>query len=348
MHKQIALFSTYKGQEKTFTKDQCTWGFLSSLLEKLSSQGFEWHTLDYYQKKKITPDILLHVNTPWDYKKIPFWENKQVKKVLYLMEPELRKPHGWGSENIQKWDIIFTYKKQFVDNKKVFFAGYFVFCDLSSPVKKRKDFFCTFINSNIFPRSKLKRRRELYSKRRELIQWFQKNHPDDFCFYGYGWNRYVSGSFTGKVFRKLLLVNRIPFLQRLLVKKWMKCYGGEVNDKCKTLTQYKFVICTENRIEMDYVSEKIVDAIWSRTVPIYLGAPNITDYIPASCFIDLRKFGNNYESLYTYLKNIDEETYKQYQIAIEEFIDSPQGHYYVNFESKANKEAQILFTKLYQ
>jgi hypothetical protein len=35
---------------------------------------------------------------------------------------------------------------------------------------------------------------ELYSKRVEAIKWFEKNHPEDFDFYGIGWDRYVSSN----------------------------------------------------------------------------------------------------------------------------------------------------------
>uniref|UniRef100_UPI00404791C4 hypothetical protein n=1 Tax=Aliarcobacter sp. TaxID=2321116 RepID=UPI00404791C4 len=31
---------------------------------------------------------------------------------------------------------------------------------------------------------------ELYSKRLESIEWFENNHPQDFEFYGMGWNEY--------------------------------------------------------------------------------------------------------------------------------------------------------------
>jgi hypothetical protein len=37
---------------------------------------------------------------------------------------------------------------------------------------------------------------ELYSKRVEAIKWFEKNHPEDFDFYGIGWDRYVSSDIS--------------------------------------------------------------------------------------------------------------------------------------------------------
>jgi len=39
-----------------------------------------------------------------------------------------------------------------------------------------------------------------------------------------------------------------------------------------------FSICPENHSEINYFTEKLIDAIWTRTVPIYWGCPNIGDY----------------------------------------------------------------------
>jgi len=51
-----------------------------------------------------------------------------------------------------------------------------------------------------------------------------------------------------------------------------------------------FVLCMENTITPGYVSEKFHDGILSRRVPLYLGCPNIEDYVPTDMFVDLRDF----------------------------------------------------------
>jgi hypothetical protein len=45
---------------------------------------------------------------------------------------------------------------------------------------------------------------------------------------------------------------------------------GPVEDKLKTLRQYRFALIIENSDE--YVSEKIVDALLAGVVPLYVGA----------------------------------------------------------------------------
>ena len=57
-------------------------------------------------------------------------------------------------------------------------------------------------------------------------------------------------------------------------------------------------------------------------MPVYLGATNITDYIPQECFIDRRAFASDQE-LYLFLKRMDQETYEHYITAIQRYLASP-------------------------
>lgn len=61
------------------------------------------------------------------------------------------------------------------------------------------------------------------------------------------------------------------------------------------------------------------------SVPIYSGAPNITDYLPKECFIDFHAF-KNHEELYEYISTMTEETYKSYTNCIETFMKNPEKH----------------------
>jgi alpha-1,3-fucosyltransferase 10 len=46
------------------------------------------------------------------------------------------------------------------------------------------------------------------------------------------------------------------------------------------LAKYKFVIAIENAVCDDYVTEKLWRSLQVGAVPIYLGAPNIEEYLP--------------------------------------------------------------------
>ena len=70
-----------------------------------------------------------------------------------------------------------------------------------------------------------------------------------------------------------------------------------------------------------YITEKIFDSFFSGCVPVYWGANNVTDYIPADCFIDRRQFKDT-EAVYLHLKRITEDEFKGYQQRIAAFLAS--------------------------
>jgi len=56
--------------------------------------------------------------------------------------------------------------------------------------------------------------------------------------------------------------------------------------------EYLFTIAIENSLTYDYITEKLWHPLIAGSVPIYLGAPNVYDWLPCrtDCIIDLRKF----------------------------------------------------------
>jgi hypothetical protein len=52
--------------------------------------------------------------------------------------------------------------------------------------------------------------------------------------------------------------------------------------KHRAAQQYPFVVAMENIELFDYVTEKVYDAYFAGAVPIYLGAPNIAQYLPGA------------------------------------------------------------------
>lgn len=51
------------------------------------------------------------------------------------------------------------------------------------------------------------------------------------------------------------------------------------------------MIAFENAISKDYVTEKFFNPLVIGSVPVYLGAPNIEDFIPGkNSFVDVRNF----------------------------------------------------------
>lgn len=96
---------------------------------------------------------------------------------------------------------------------------------------------------------------------------------------------------------------RLPLLAELMRSVRIDSYGKLFNNrslpgpdrgnatKIETLRRYPFAIAFENAIEPDYVTEKIFDALLAGAIPVYLGAPNVAEFVPEGCYIDAATFG---------------------------------------------------------
>ncbi|EKE91342.1 glycosyltransferase family 10 domain-containing protein [Helicobacter pylori] len=73
--------------------------------------------------------------------------------------------------------------------------------------------------------------------------------------------------------------------------------GYNVKNKNEFLSQYKFNLCFENSQNYGYVTEKIIDAYFSHTIPIYWGSPSVAkDFNPKS-FVNVCDFKNFDEAI---------------------------------------------------
>ncbi len=73
--------------------------------------------------------------------------------------------------------------------------------------------------------------------------------------------------------------------------------GYKVENKSEFLSQYKFNLCFENSQGYGYVTEKIIDAYFSHTIPIYWGSPSVAkDFNPKS-FVNVCDFKNFDEAI---------------------------------------------------
>jgi len=282
------------------------------LKEKLKEKGIDFNTIDYYNNDPEGTYALLFFDFPRNMDK--FLKNhKNAKKFLFVYESPIKNEQNQNIENYQYFDKVFTWNKDLADNQKVFHVAYTrkfpEILEISNNQKK----LATGIFSNKLQEHPL----ELYSERVKAIKWFEKNHLEEFDLYGAGWDKYY---FQG-VLSKL---NRFKFSTKLLKPNYPS-YKGFINHKKDVYGNYKFAFCYENSTHKDYVTEKILDCLILGVVPIYLGAPNITDYVPKEVFVDKREF-ENYEKLYNYLKNMPQEKYKGYLSAIKNFVEGEKSY----------------------
>lgn len=77
--------------------------------------------------------------------------------------------------------------------------------------------------------------------------------------------------------------------------------------KRQTIKRYKFTLALENARAPDYVTEKLYEPLVAGSVPVYLGAPNVSDLAPApDSFINAGDFASP-RALADYLVELDED-----------------------------------------
>lgn len=302
-----------QNQKKIEIRDNALYKYYI-LYDTFKKAGFDIATNDLIPIEAA--DIIVYTDMP---KKLPLKKNIH-KSYLILMESPLIKKENYNLEKHECFNKIFTWDDTLVDNKKYIKFNYAFKIPSSIPKKLNKEKLCCLIVGN----KNSDDPNELYSERKKAIRWFENNHPDDFSLYGTKWNEYI---FEGpKILRAL---NRIPLVKQLMFYffgEFYPSYRGKVRNKFEVMQQYKFAIAYENIKDQEgYITEKIFDCFFAGCVPIYLGANNITDYIPKECFIDKRDY-DTYEDLYDCISNIDQTTYMNYVEHIEQFLNSEKAN----------------------
>jgi len=295
----------------------------NELFNLKSRYNFDNHYYVYFLLKERLKENNINlstqdINLPSESQFIIYNEMPKIKDIftekdiyLIIFESEVIRPDNWNIENHKYFKKIFTWNDKYVDNKKYFKINF----SHKIPNKvefniKNKKKLCAMIVGHKFKKHPL----ELYTERIKAIRWFEENHPGDFDLYGIGWDKYYFKGILSKL-------NRFDTLRKIM-KPRFPSYKGPIESKKEIYKRYKFAICYENARDIPgYITEKIFDCFFAGCVPIYWGAPNITDHIPANTFIDRRNF-KTYEKLYQYLKNMSDGECKGYLDAIKGFIKS--------------------------
>jgi alpha(1,3/1,4) fucosyltransferase len=261
---------------------------------------------------------------------------RQLRKMkhpqvhLHLAEPPIVRPDNYNPRKHEFFKTVLTWKKSMPardpEKYKFFPVANKYRPDSFSPVPYSQRKLCVMINS--FMASN--RSNELYSERVRAIHWFEKNAPQDFDLIGLNWDKPLfTGSLSLANYPLRFMYRRIKLLRHIKSHKFPSFIGPNKKSKHKTLHDYRFCIAYENSIEEDYVSEKLFDSYFAGCVPIYVGAPNVLEFVPKETFIDKRYF-KSYEELYKYLKGMSEAEYNRYLDAISAFVHSPAIHPYTS------------------
>lgn len=107
-----------------------------------------------------------------------------------------------------------------------------------------------------------------------------------------------------------------------------RCYNGNYDFKNTPWTKnddiykpYKFVIAFENSQLNGYITEKLIMPMFSRAIPIYLGAPDVNKFINTRSIIDVSSF-SSFEECITYLLKVDSDDELYNSILNEPYFDN--------------------------
>jgi hypothetical protein len=71
------------------------------------------------------------------------------------------------------------------------------------------------------------------------------------------------------------------------------------------------------------MTEKLFDCFFAGTVPVYWGSPDVTDWVPPECFIDMRRF-EGFDDLRRYLHALTPVQEDGYREAARAYLASPR------------------------
>src|SRR3989344_2052777 len=159
---------------------------------------------------------------------------------------------------------------------------------------------------------------ELITKRLEAVEYF--GSQNFLHLFGSSWDK----------------LNNLPIRWQERLRKTLDMLNPKPirrKDKFKKIAGYKFAICFENTSYPGYVTEKIIDCFAAGVIPIYLGAPDITKFVPTNSFINMRNF-SSFRSLHKYLSSISRREAFAIISKGRDFFKSPEGKLY-NHEDAA-------------
>ncbi len=109
------------------------------------------------------------------------------------------------------------------------------------------------------------------------------------------------------------------------------------DSKIQTFKPYKFSICIENTSHQGYFTEKITDCILNKTIPIYWGCSNISDFYNQEGMITFQ----NIDELIGILNVLRDEDYEFYLSAAERNYEIALG--YKDYVSNVKKKIIEVF-----
>lgn len=276
------------------------------LREAFLRQGIELNTPDVNQGRAVAFDLFLEGKE--------FVEDGIPKYLVALENPYINRLN-------QDRDYCRRFRKVFAWDKRLHDLPNMVPIMVPNrlefgpfPSFAERDIFSCLINANKLFREPPPN--DLYQERLNTIRWYEHHALEHFELYGMGWQKPTPAFTTwGKLKRSIASLRAKAFGHPPFPS-----YRGTVRDKREVLRRSKFSYCYENTRGPDnYITEKIFDSLLSGCVPVYWGAENVLEHIPAECFVDRRRFADT-AAVHAFLRSITQERSAQYQQDIARFL----------------------------
>jgi hypothetical protein len=290
---------------------------------------FDWFSNHGHNLVSINddPDAIIFMNHHREFGIRTFKARRKALKVLVLWESVVTRPSNFKQNNLTRYKLIFAPSNNWVTGTNVFPfnwpQGKQVVMHVSEADFKARD-----ARVAVFQNNKISFiEGEKYTLRRELIEVFGK----DMVVYGTGWNNattIVKGLLGAtKDYARSKRRMNLSSLDNLWIQP--KNYRGFVPDKHGELEKFQFTIVVEN--SLDYVSEKLIEALWAGCCVIYVGPPLSEFGIPKvaiECRPDSRIIRECYEAAqkdYSIVKDIQDNVQnylgsKEFEETINNFV----------------------------
>jgi len=284
-----------------------------------NDKGIRVHTADFLRKKEYLSESNYYfsfgdVNNFQNLTKENFsidvtfgsfvaFETPLIQPIIY------HKMHAI----IDKFRFVFAYNKSLVDNSDKYKHLYFPapYSEVQESLWSNTCRSAKFVMINGNHRPLKGYRDELYSERLRALRMLAKNNLID--LYGRGWKRLLSrNSLWLGFWKSFSAIN--------------KTYRGECDVKLSVMSNYMFCVCFENFRLEGYITEKIFDCFYAGCVPLYWGAPDINNFIPKECYVNVDNFDSLNDAI-TFTLQLSHSEKANMKEAGKRFIDEYHKNY---------------------
>lgn len=307
----LLFLTTLYAKEKVYVFCNLNYESYHNEKEEYFKLIFEPHyKVKFTEKLEGLKDVayVITLEVPFDDRNLKALQKyPKEKRLLFSFEGAITNPRSHQHEYGKLYGKVFTWNDDMVDNKK-YFKVFFPWGDALPQIQDIPAFEDKKLAVLVGSDNHYNHPIEGYSMRRDLINFFEKKPYCGFEFYG-NWKKNQYKNCKGFIpWDKS--IERFTYSRR----------AGKIN----IIKNYKFDIVYDNCLGCNgYINERLWDSFAAGCVPVYYGTPNITQYIPANCFIPRQLFASN-EELLAFLNNMTQETYEEYQQNIRNFLASEQ------------------------